>query len=69
VFETDKIDDQRDEDADVKSDPKPNAGRHGEEVFMSLEPRQSQIADGARRVRCDRMKRIRPMVTFDPFAQ
>ena len=29
VFETDKIDNQRDEDADVKSDPKPNAGCHG----------------------------------------
>jgi hypothetical protein len=29
VFETDKIDNQRDKDADVKSDPKPNAGCHG----------------------------------------
>ena len=29
VFEADKVDNQRDEDADVKSDPKPNAGCHG----------------------------------------
>jgi hypothetical protein len=29
VFETDKIDNQRDEDADVKCDPKPNTGCHG----------------------------------------
>jgi hypothetical protein len=47
-LERDEVDSNRDEDADVKSDPKPNAGCHGEEVFMSFEARQSQIADAAR---------------------
>jgi hypothetical protein len=51
-LERDEVDSNCDEDADVKSDPKPNAGCHGEEVFTSREPRQSQIGDGARRVRC-----------------
>ncbi len=36
---------------------------------MSLEARQSQIADGARRVRCDRMKRTRPIAHIDTYAQ
>ena len=44
VFETDKIDNQRDEDADVKGNPKPDARRHRAEVFMWGGARQPQIA-------------------------
>jgi len=52
TLERDEVDSDRNEDADVKSDPKPNARCHGEEVFMSFEARQSQIADAARRIGC-----------------
>ena len=44
VFETDKIDNQRDEDADVKGNPKPDARRHRAEVFMWRGAPQWQIA-------------------------
>jgi hypothetical protein len=49
-FEGDQINSDRDKDAHVKGDPKPNAGCHSEEVFTSREARQSQIAEGHVRV-------------------
>lgn len=42
-----EIDSNGDEHAYVKRDPKPDARRHGGEVFMLQAPRQSQIALGA----------------------
>lgn len=41
---SEKIDPNRDEHANVKSDPEPNARRHSGQAFMRKDVRQSQIA-------------------------
>jgi hypothetical protein len=47
-FEGDEVDRNCDEDADVKSDPKPDARLHGGESFMRRGEQQPQIAMSAR---------------------
>jgi len=44
MLKADQIDPDRDEDPDVKGDPKPNVGGHGGEIFTPEAWRQPQIA-------------------------
>ena len=46
-FETDQVDREREEDAEVKGDPKPNTRRHGAKRPMPRRPPQSQSAVAA----------------------
>jgi len=58
VFETDKIDNQRDEDADVKSDPKPDAGCHGARFSC-------RAACGNRKLQAHRPRSLHPAIGCD----
>ena len=59
-MEREKVDPNRNEHANVKGDPKPDARRHGGQSFTPLGSPQSQIARDADATYTSRMTQLSP---------